>query len=188
MNNNKLTPNQSESPQISNGVNKIFQSKKLRVTLIAIGTLIILLVVFQVGMAVGFRKASFSYSWAENYHRNFAGPREGFLGNFMGRDFIDAHGVFGSIIKIDGSTLVIKGANNVEKTILLKDDTTIERLRETIKLSDLKVDDNIVVIGSPNDSGQIVAELIRVMPASPPSSASTTPQEFFPMMRMMRPR
>lgn len=171
--------------------NKIFRSKTLKIALLALGAFIVLLLVFQAGMAVGFRKANFSFRWAENYHQNFAGPRGGFFGDFRrdfeGKDFIEAHGVFGSIIKIDDSTLVVKGANNIEKTVLLKDDTTIERLRETIKPSDLKVDDNVVVIGSPNDSGQIEAKLIRVMPASP-AGVSTTPEKFFPMMPMTRPR
>jgi hypothetical protein len=163
-----------------NEINKIFQSKKLKITLLALGALIILLAVFGLGMKVGFKKAEFSFRWAENYHQNFAGPRGGFFGDFRrdfeGKDFIEAHGVFGSIIKIDGSTLVIKGVNNVEKTVLIKNDTTIERFRETINPSDLKVDDNVVVIGEPNDSGQIEAKLIRVMP-----------EKFFPMP-MMRPR
>jgi len=148
-----------------------FQSKTFKRILWGIGGLIVLLFVFRAGMIVGFKKASFSYQWGENYHRNFAGPRAGFFGDFMGgdfgKDFIDAHGVFGQIIKIDGSTLVIKGANEAEKIILLKDDTAVRRLRETIKPGDLKVDDNIVVIGSPNNAGQIEAKLIRVLPASP---------------------
>ncbi len=169
--------------------NKFFQSKALKITLLALGAFIILLLVFQAGMAVGFRKANFSFRWAENYHENFAGPKGGFFGDFRrdfeGKDFIDSHGVFGSIIKIDLSigseqtTLVVKGANNVEKIILLKDDTTIECLRETIKPSDLKVDDQIVVIGEPNEAGQIEAKLIRVMPGSFPTA---------PMPMPMRPR
>ncbi len=145
---------------------KIFRSKKLKIALLALGIFIVLLLVFQAGMAVGFRKANFSFRWAENYHQNFAGPRGGFFGDFRrdfeGKDFIGSHGVFGSIIKIDNSTLVVKGTDNTEKIILLKDDTTINRLQEKIKAGDLKVDDNIVVIGSPNDSGQIEAKLIRV--------------------------
>lgn len=151
-------------------LNKIFQSKKIKMALVIIGLLIALLLVFQAGMAIGFRKANFSFKWGENYHRNFGGPRGGFMmplmGDFMGRDFINSHGVFGSIIKIDGSTVVIKGTKDMEKIILLKNDTAIMRLREEIKPADLKIDDQIVVIGSPSESGQIGAKLIRVMPAS----------------------
>lgn len=142
--------------------NKIFQAKKFKKILLAIGALIVLLIVFGVGMAVGFRKANFSYRWAENYHRNFGGPREGLFKDFSGRDFINTHGISGSIIKIDGNTLIIKGQDNVEKTIVVSDQTVIRKQQETIKVSDLKVDDSVVIIGSPNNSGQIEAKLIRV--------------------------
>jgi hypothetical protein len=146
--------------------NKYLQSKTFKRALVAIGALIVLLFVFKTGEFVGYRKANFSYRWGENYHRNFAGPRSGFLENFGrgfgDKDFINAHGTFGSIIKIDGSTLVVKGRDDVEKTILISDKTTITSRRETIKPSDLKVDDRVVIIGSPNEQGQIEAKLIRV--------------------------
>lgn len=145
--------------------------------LIGIGALIIALFVFQAGMMVGFEKAGFSYRWGDNYHKNFAGPRNGFLGDFTGQDFMEANGVFGSIIKTSTSSLVIKGKNEAEKIILLNEDTEIKRFQETIKAGDLKTDENIVVIGSPNEAGQIEAKLIRVMPPMPlnPTSSDQLP-------------
>lgn len=141
-----------------------FQSKFLQGIIFGLGLIIILLLVFKAGMMVGMRKAKFSYGWGENYHRNFGGPKGGFLRDSPGRDFIDANGTVGQIIKIDGQTVVVKGRDNVEKIILAQDDTTINRGRENIKLADLKIDDYIVTIGQPNSEGQIKAKLIRVMP------------------------
>ncbi len=147
-------------------LNKYLQSKIFKIALIAIGTTVVLLFVFKVGEFVGYRKANFSYRWGENYHQNFAGPRGGFFGDFKrgfgDRDFINAHGTFGAIIKIDGSTLVIKGKDDVEKTVLISDKTTVSNRRETVKATDLKVDDQVVIIGSPNEQGQIEAKLIRL--------------------------
>lgn len=148
----------------------LFKGLILGISIFAI-LLIFLLLIFKLGMLVGFRKAGFSYKWGENYHRNFAGPRGGFFGDSFGKDFIEAYGTFGQIIKIDGSTLIVKGRENVEKIVLVKENTTIKHLRETIKLSDLKVDDYIVVIGEPNDKGQIEAKFIRVMPPPPKKSS-----------------
>lgn len=151
--------------------NKFLQSKNFKIVLIVIGALIVLLLVFKAGVSVGYRKANFSYRWGENYHRNFAGPRGGFLGDFrpgFGEGpFINAHGTAGSIIKIDGNTIVTKGRDNVEQIVLVKDDTTITRLRTQVQISDLKVDEMIIVIGNPNEAGQIEAKLIRVMPPPP---------------------
>ncbi len=147
-------------------ISKILQSKKFKWLICGIAAFIVLLFVFKLGMVVGFRKADFSYKWGENYHRNFGGPRAGFFNNFsrdfMARDFIDAHGVFGQIIKIDGATLVIKGGGNVEKIVLVEENTIINRFRDAINISDLKVDDYITVVGEPNASGQIEAKLIRI--------------------------
>lgn len=155
--------------------NKLFQSKMFKAILGGIGGIIIFLLILQLGMSIGFKKANFSYRWGENYHQNFGGPRGGFFGGLGGKDLIDAHGVTGQIIKIESSTLVIKGRDNVEKIVLVKDNTTIERLRETIKLSDLKVDDFIVTIGEPNDAGQIEAKFIRLMPPPPTAASSQLP-------------
>ncbi|HRY63001.1 MAG TPA: hypothetical protein P5267_00105 [Patescibacteria group bacterium] len=163
--------------------NKFFQSKAFKVSLIALGLFIIILVSFQAGLLVGFRKAGFSYRWEENYHRNFAGPKGGFIDDLRGREFIESSGVFGPIIKIDGQSVVIRGKDNVEKIIMIKSDAVIRRGKENLKLSDLRVDDPLVVIGEPNDAGQIEAKLIRVMPPLPAGSfnpASTSADDFLP--------
>lgn len=167
-------------------VKTFIQSKTYKIIILSLAALVILFLAFNAGMAVGFRKARFSYQWAENYHKNFAGPRGGMLRgafrDFGGEDFIGAHGAAGQIIKIDGNEIVIRGRDGIEKIAVVKDDTDIERLREAVKLADLKVDDYIAVIGSPDDAGRIEAKLIRVLPAA------TSMMPFLPMMpgRMMR--
>jgi hypothetical protein len=144
------------------------QSKIFLGIICGIGAFIILLLVFKAGTMVGVRKADFSCRWSDNYHQNFGGPREGFMKGFGDRDFIDANGTTGQIIKIDGSTLVIKGRNDVEKVILLKEDTTISGPTDKLKSTDLKIDEYVVVIGEPNAQGQIEAKLIRLLPPMPP--------------------
>lgn len=152
--------------------NKFFQSKLFLGTVLGVVIFAVLLLVFQVGVFVGFKKAEFSYHWSENYQRNFAGPQRGFAEPFQGKDLINAHGSAGQIIKIDGSTIIIKGNDNVERAVLIKEDTVIRSLRDSIKISDLKLNDLVVIIGDPaTTSGQITAKLIRVMP-TPPDRAS----------------
>jgi len=148
-------------------INKIFQSKIFQGVISGLAALVIILFIFKAGMIVGIKKADFSCRWSDNYHQNFGGPKGGFLGGFDDQDFIEANGTVGQIIKIDGSTLVVKGRENVEKVILTNDATVVKRLAETIKPSDLKVDEMIVVIGEPNDAGQTEAKFIRVMPPPP---------------------
>ena len=76
-------------------------------------------------------------------------------------------GVFGQIIKIENDKLIIIGKNNAETIVLITDKTIINRFQETISVADLKIDDAAVIIGEPNNAGQIEAKLIRVMPAPP---------------------
>ncbi|MFA5124413.1 MAG: hypothetical protein WC473_01115 [Patescibacteria group bacterium] len=151
--------------------NKFFQSKLFLGVVLGMVIFIVLLLVFQAGSFIGFKKAEFSYHWSENYQRNFAGPQRGFAEPFQGKDLINAHGIAGQIIKIDGSTIIIKGNDNVERAVLTKEDTVVRSLRDSIKTNDLKLNDLVVIIGDPaTTSGQIIAKLIRVMP-TPPAGA-----------------
>jgi len=140
----------------------------LKWIVIGLAGFVIIVLVFGTGMFVGQMKARFSYRWAESYHKNFAGPEGGFFGDWRTLpppgDFIEGHGTFGEIIKINDSDLIVKGQGDVEKVILITKDTTIERGRDTLKKEELKVGDSIVIIGSPNEQGQIEAKLIRVFP------------------------
>jgi len=139
----------------------------LKWVLVGLVVFIVLVLVFKIGMFVGEKKAQFSFRWAENYHKMFAGPKAGFLGNLRMppfSEFIEGHGTVGEIIKIEGNNLVVKGRGDVEKVIVITEKTVIKSGRENIKFSDLKIGDMIVIIGTPNDKGQIEAKLIRVFP------------------------
>ncbi len=147
---------------------RFFRSRVFVIIIIILFGFALLIGAFTIGAFVGYKKAAFSYRWGENYHLNFGGPRGGFLRqleDFGGGDFIEGHGTFGQIIKINGSTLIIEGRDKVEKIISVKDGTEIRELRNTLKIDDLKINDYVVVIGEPNDSGQIEAKFIRIMPA-----------------------
>ena len=144
--------------------------------IIGMAVFLTFLVIFKAGMMVGSRKAEFSGNWSNNYHLNFAGPKGGFLDGFGDKDFMEANGVFGQIIKIEGSSIIVKGRDDVEKAIVIEEGTTtIKRLKDTVKTLDLKTNDYIVVIGEPNGAGQIQAKLIRIMPPAPQNSQRIEP-------------
>jgi len=146
-------------------LNEIFSSKKFVIATISISSLILLLLVFKLGVFVGFEKAKFSYRWNDNYSKNFDGPRDPF---FMrengGMPMMDSRGLFGSIIKIDTDSLTIKDKDETEKVVIVNDKTVIKEFQKDLKIADLKVDEKIVIIGEPNASGQVEARLIRILP------------------------
>lgn len=152
-------------------IKKFFQNRDvLKGLIIGLLGFVILLLVFGTGVKVGALKARYSYRWADNYHKNFAGPRAGFFADwqrFPAGDFISGHGAFGEIIEIKDNGFVINGRENVEKVVITKQETTILKGREAIK-DGLKVGDRVVIIGSPNEEGQIEAKLIRVFGENAP--------------------
>ena len=58
----------------------IFQNRWFKVATLSIAGLLVILLSFSAGVHVGYRKAGFSEGWGDNYHRNFAGPNNGFNG------------------------------------------------------------------------------------------------------------
>lgn len=148
--------------KIHEDLKKVFESKVFVGILYGFGIFIVLLVVFSAGINVGFHKASFGRNWGENYERNFG--KRPMMQSFGQDNFPNAHGAAGKIIKIELPTLIVSDKDSTEKVVLLKGDTKIQKMREEIKTSDLKIDDFIVVIGVPNTNGQVEAKFIRVMP------------------------
>lgn len=83
----------------------------------------------------------------------------------------NAHGAVGKIIKVELPTVVVfDGKDLTEKVIVIDDKTEIRKMRDIVSIDDLKLDEHIIVIGSPNSSGQIEAKLIRFIPAPPDNS------------------
>ncbi len=152
--------------KIHENIKRVFEGKGSFRILCGLGIIIIVLLIFSAGVKVGFHKASFGRAWGENYERNF-----GMMANrpMFGRDnFPNAHGAIGKIIKKELPTIIVQDRDNTEKVILLGNDTHIQKIKEQINQNDLQIDDFVVVIGTPNEKGQIEAKLIRIMPASMP--------------------
>ena len=145
-------------------IKEFTRSKTFRRILISVGVFICTLIIFQAGMFIGFRKASFSYRFGDNYYRAFGdrGPKP-FRESMMGA-FIESNGAMGKIISINLPTFVLLGPDNIEKVILIKNDTLIRHLDASATSSDLKVDDFVVAFGSPNENSEIEAKLVRVIP------------------------
>lgn len=154
---------------------EILKSKSFKIAAIITGSIIMALVIFTAGVNVGFHKARFSYNFGENYEKNFMGPRPEMMGfqgpmgmmrekarNFEGRDFRNPHGISGTIISVSENSIIIKDKDNRESSVSVDDKTAIKLGRDDIKIGDLKVEEQIVVIGKPEDDGVISADLIRV--------------------------
>jgi hypothetical protein len=153
-----------------------FQSKNFSKILITIGGVIVVLLVFQAGVFVGFKKAAFSYRLGESYYRAFGPMHGGPMGGVFNDDFSPPNGVIGKIIKVSLPTITIDGRDNIEKVVTIGDETAVRYMRGALAPNALAVGNYVVVIGAPTSSGQIAAELIRVIP--PPMINATTSSNY----------
>lgn len=159
-----------------NELKKITESKYFKAVLGILGCLVAAAIIFAVGVHVGERRAKYSYQWGANYERNFVGgPKEmmggrgqggfggsGMMRRFEGGDFRNGHGIAGTITSIVDNNIVIKNRDGKENTIAAGDKTLIKNGSADIKITDLKNEQSIVVIGNPGDNGVVNADLIRV--------------------------
>ena len=148
-------------------IKKTFQSKPFATVLVLIGILIIGLLIFQAGIFVGYHKAGYSFRLGQDYYRTFGQERGAFPENMPGYGFPNPNGAVGKIIKISLPTLIIDDQTGVEKVALITNDTLIRQFRNMLSAKDLKVNDFVVIIGSPNSQNQIEARLIRLIPPPP---------------------
>ena len=158
--------------EIDQKLKKILESKILLGVLYGIGGVVVALLIFIAGINVGFDKASFGHAWGDNYEKNFGMVNRGIARGMPG-NFPNAHGAVGKIIQIQLPTIIVADKDDTEKVVLITDDTRIVNATSEINSSDLKIDDSVVVIGSPNSSGQIEAKFIRIIPS--PNSLINNP-------------
>lgn len=153
---------------------EFLQSKKFRGAVKSIVAVLVLAFVFTLGIFIGTEKARFSYSWGEHYFRVITGPNPNIF--FPDRVYLNAHGTFGTILDINGSTLVVKNTSGLEKNVAVSNGTIIRQGPMAITVKNLRTHETVAVIGEPGSGGEINAVLIRVLNGSLPLPfASTTP-------------
>ncbi|OHA16807.1 MAG: hypothetical protein A3C79_00560 [Candidatus Taylorbacteria bacterium RIFCSPHIGHO2_02_FULL_45_28] len=146
----------------------IHKSQKVRGILIGLGVVVLVLVIFQTGQVLGYHKAKFGARFGDNFEKNFVGPRGGnFVGRLPSPGMPGGHGAVGEIVSIALPQVVVAGPDNLEKTVLVGTSTRVREFQDEINVGQLKVGDFVVVLGNPNEEGQVDAKLIRLMPPPP---------------------
>ncbi len=160
-------------------IKEIVSTKVFKLVFLLVAGLLIILLVFAAGIKVGLKKARYSYQWGANYERNFLGPHSdmmdprrpngkmrpsGPMDFFKNneRDMRNANGLAGAVVSFTNNLIVVKDKDNKESTVAVNEKTIIKFGRSDIEIGDLKVDQQLVVLGKPNDAGMVDAELIRV--------------------------
>ena len=143
------------------------QSKTFQGILIGLLIFSVLAIVFQICVGFGHRQARFAGQFMNNFEDNFFGPRRGQLDGFEKGRLPSGHGAIGEIVGINLPQIIVSGPDALEKTIVINQTTTIRKFQDNIDQSKLSIGDFVVILGNPNESGQIDAKFIRIMPAPP---------------------
>lgn len=148
---------------------EIIRSKTFQKVIVSLAMFLLLILVFSAGVRVGHRRTLFAYRFNEQHFGPFGGPPgfpgEGPFPELRGKRFLISRGAFGTIADIDSSSSVLLVASSEgEKTVSVASDTLIVAGRHPAVFSDLRVADRVVVIGRPDEDGNIRAKIIRIQP------------------------
>jgi len=148
-------------------IQDFIKSPFFRGIMLGICAAIAILLVFQAGVFVGYRKASFAYRFGDNYYRAFDSKTPAPFGFPLMDEFRASHGAVGEVMSVSLPTLVVAGPDSVEKTVYVSTSTLIRKFDSELKPEDIKTGDFLVVIGDPDENSQIQAKLIRMLPEPP---------------------
>lgn len=136
-------------------------------TLKILGYVLATLLVFKVGEVVGIKKASYSYNMGDHFFRAFRDTDDE-SSITRDRDIPGGHDALGRVVRISLPTLtVLDRKDNIEKTITISSTTDIKRAQNDITPSELAVDNEVLVLGTPQADGTIDAKFIRLLPRAP---------------------
>ncbi len=141
--------------------------QSLKLVVLVLLAFVAVLIVLRIGMFVGYQRAEYSFHWGDQYHQMFGGPAKGFLDDFDGHGFVDAHGLFGEVLEVRGNEIAMRDKDGTEKIVITTPETVIRRQMQTLTLHQVVPQMRIVIIGEPDDDGRVEAKMIRVFDQVP---------------------
>lgn len=147
-------------------IKSYFQNNKASKLISILAVILIAIIIFQTGFSVGYHKASFINKWDDRYLGNpnyLKSAYSPFMIKKRG-DEINPNGALGQIVSMSLPTFMVKGNNRAEMAIRINSNTSIRKMREMSTTTDLIIGKNVVIIGEPNNDGEIEAKLIRILP------------------------
>lgn len=141
------------------GLESVKSRHWLRTSFIALGAVLAFAIIFATGFWLG-RRSVMPFEPLRQFAR--AAPRHG-------------HGATGMIQEIAEQKIFIKTRDGKLQTIVVNAETRFDKNFQKISKSDLKVDDQVIVLGFPDSENQIVARLVGLIdPSLPPRGFPTS--------------
>jgi uncharacterized membrane protein len=145
-------------------MSNFLESKIVRTILWILGGLIVVVVVFGLGITVGYDRAGFASGFDRNYSQIFFGaPQGGSMGLVAPPVPVAIHGVVGTVIDIGTSTISVENQQGNEQSVAISSSTAIRDGDGNGVIGNIAVGNHIAVIGEPTSDGQIDAHFIRIL-------------------------
>lgn len=135
-----------------------------------LSVILFMLIIFGLGVMVGYRRAVFSYEFGMNHDRYAEFGSHPFMGMWPLEP--GAHGIVGKIKDVADRSITIKDSNGHIFSILVSSSTVIRSNQSMIKIENIGIGDMVTIIGEPLDNGQVEARFIRVFASILRSSSS----------------
>ncbi len=150
-----------------------FTSPKFGRTVAALGAILVILIIFQAGVLIGYERGTHALNWETDMGRGMGDPRS-MLAPFMhDTDDPSSHGAIGTVVSVHQPLFMVKGASQAERVVVIVPSTLIRRMHTMASTSDILPGTQVVVIGAPGVDGRLQADFIRILPAPPGISTST---------------
>ena len=141
-----------------------FQSNVVSKIILILAALLVILLIFQAGIMVGYRRGFFASNWNGAHGQIMDEPDSIFAPFVHDSDDINPHGAVGNIVSVRLPSILIKGPNSAEQVITISSTTAIRFIHSNASTSDLVPGNQVIIIGEPKDNGSISAAFIRIMP------------------------
>ena len=145
-------------------IKKSITSSTFRSMSIGLGVLCFALLIFQMGVSIGYKRALYTHRFTDTFRDTFGPRQQHMMRDPRGFDVPGGHGVAGKIVSVALPQIVVAGPDGIEQTVTIDTDTVIKNMRDTVAVQTLAVGDMVVVFGVPDADGSVHAKIIREMP------------------------
>lgn len=143
---------------------KAAPSGATRLFLYVLGIVLVVLLIFHAGFVAGSRHRSYPGEGGLGFRVHAPGFGE----MRLPRGFLPhGHGTVGTIQSISTSSITLQTRDGSSQTVLVSDKTLIRNSDGSASSSALTKGLPVIVLGTPDETGQISAELIRLLPPPP---------------------
>ncbi len=135
-------------------------SKRVLVVLGLLAVCILMCLSFLAGAKTTERRARHFDNWSNHYPEMMRSHR----GNRKPIPQPMPHGVFGRVLSVTGTSMIIEGRDHFEQNVIVGGRTILRNPWGAATSSDVQPNMEVGVFGVPNSLGQIEAQLIRLFP------------------------